>query len=259
MTLSLLLAADDPTSLVEWLTDSATRVRSGSIPEQAWTTVWHSMAALALVVATMVPLALVLAHHRKAELVSTWLVNIGRAVPTVTVVGLLVIVSLRNGLGFEPWPILIALVLLALPPVFTNTYTGVRGVDPGAVDAARAMGLSTTGVMARVELPLALPLILGGVRTAAVQLLATEPIAAFFGGSGLGLYLYLGLAEDDVYQVQAGAVLVCAVALTADLVLALLSRVLVPRGLRIGATGGRPWRSRRRPDAPPAAATAAAS
>jgi len=260
MTLAMLLAADDPTSLIEWLTDSATRVRSGSIPEQAWTTVWHAMAALAVVVATMVPLAVVLAHHRKAELVSTWLVNIGRAVPTVTVVGLLVIVSLRNGLGFEPWPILIALVLLALPPVFTNTYTGVRGVDPGAVDAARAMGLSTTGVMTRVELPLALPLILGGVRTAAVQLLATEPIAAFFGGTGLGLYLYLGLAEDDVYQVQAGAVLVCAVALTADLLLALLSRVLVPRGLRIGAARpGDVSRSRRRPDAPPAAATAAAS
>jgi osmoprotectant transport system permease protein len=237
---SLLLAAGDPTSLVDWLTDSSTRAGSGSIPEQAWTTLWHSMAALMVVVATMVPLALVLAHHRRAELVSAWLVNIGRAVPTVTVVGLLVIVSLRNGLGFEPWPILIALVLLALPPVFTNTYTGVRGVDPGAVDAARAMGLSTFAVMTRLELPLALPLVMGGIRTAAVQLLATEPVAAFFGGSGLGLYLYLGLAQDDVYQVQAGAVLVCAVALSADALLALLGRLVVPRGLRLTDRPRRP-------------------
>jgi osmoprotectant transport system permease protein len=262
MSLPMLLAADEPTSLIEWLTDSSTRLRSGPIPEQAWTTLWHSTAALAVVVATMVPLALVLAHHRKAELLSSWLVNIGRAVPTVTVVGLLVIVSLRNGLGFEPWPILIALVLLALPPVFTNTYTGVRGVDPSTVDAARAMGLSTTAVMTRVELPLALPLILGGIRTAAVQLLATEPVAAFFGGTGLGLYLYLGLAEDDVYQVQAGAVLVCAVALSADLLLALVSRLLIPRGLRLDARrAGRSSRAHRRRDAsgdaaPTATATA---
>jgi osmoprotectant transport system permease protein len=253
MRLSLLLAAET-SSLFDWFADESTRARSGSIPSQAWTTLWHALVAVAVVVVTMVPLALVLAHHRKAELLSTWLVNIGRAVPTITVVGLLVIVSLRNGLGFEPWPILIALVLLALPPVFTNTYTGVRGVDRGAVDAARAMGLSTFAVMTRVELPLALPLILGGIRTATVQVLATEPVAAFFGGAGLGIYLYLGLAEDDIYQVQAGALLVCAVALGADGVLALASRAIVPKGLRTTIDRSRPTE---RTGRPAGAATAA--
>jgi osmoprotectant transport system permease protein len=250
----MLLAAADTTSLFDWFADESTRVRSGSIPSQVWTTLWHSAAAVSVVVVIMVPLALVLAHHRKAELLSGWLVNMGRAVPTITVVGLLVIVSLRNGLGFEPWPILIALVLLAVPPVFTNTYTGVRGVDRGAVDAARAMGLSGFAVMTRVELPLALPLILGGIRTALVQVLATEPVAAFFGGAGLGIYLYLGLAEDDIYQVQAGALLVCAVALGADAVLALVSRALVPKGLRVARA--RPHR-RARPGHPTGAVATA--
>ena len=104
-----------------------------------------------------VPLAIVLAHHRKGELAAAWVINVGRAIPTVTILGLLVIVSLRNGFGLEPWPIIIALVLLGLPPAFTNTYAGVRGVDAGAVGAARAMGLTHRQVMQRVELALAVP------------------------------------------------------------------------------------------------------
>ena len=252
----MLLAASESSSLLDWFTDETSRVRSGPIPSRAWTTLWHALVSVGVVVATMVPLALVLAHHRKAERLSAALVNLGRAVPTVTVVGLLVIVSLRNGLGFEPWPILIALVLLALPPVYTNTYTAVRGVDVDAVDAARAMGLSPFAVMTRVELTLALPLILGGIRTAIVQVLATEPVAAFFGGGGIGLYLFLGLEEDDIYQVQAGAVLVCVVALTADAVLAVVGRLLIPRGIRLDARrrAGRPTRTRRRDATTPAAA-----
>lgn len=241
------LAADGPTDVVGWFREGPARARSGAIPDQIWLTLWHSGLALAVAVAVAVPAALVLAHLRRGELVTTWFVNLGRAIPIVTIVGLLVIVSLRTGYGFEPWPIVAALVLMALPPVFTNTYAAVRGVDPGSVSAARGLGFTEAMVMTRVELPLALPVVLAGVRTAAVQVLATEPIAAFFGAEGLGAYIRQGLANDDIYQVQAGALLVTAVATGADAALALLTRALVPRGIRRAAA---PARNDRRPELP---------
>ena len=168
---------------------------------------------------------------------ASFLVSIGRAVPTVTIVGIAVIVSLRNGYGFEPWPIIVALVLLGLPPVFANTYAAVRNVDEGPVGAARAMGSTDLQVLVRVELPLALPVVLAGVRTAAVQIVATEPLGAFFGGKGLGFYLRQGLAIRDTYQIQAGALLVAAVAIGPELLLVLATRALVPKGIRRAGPG----------------------
>jgi osmoprotectant transport system permease protein len=238
--------AADPSNLIEWFTDREGRARSGAIPDQIWITVWHSVVAVVVASALMIPLAVGLAHHRKAELISTWFVNIGRAVPTITVLGVAVIVSLRNGYGLEPWPILVALVLLGLPPIFTNTYAGVCGVDPGAVSAAQAMGFGHLRTMRRVELPLALPVIMAGVRTAAVQIIATEPLGAFFGGECLGAYIRQGLGNRDIYQVQAGALLVTAVAVGAELVLAATGRTLTPRGIRRREQHRR-WRRRPAP------------
>lgn len=222
----------DPTNVVEWFRDLEHRASSGSIPEQAWLTIWHAGLATGVAVLLAVPIAVLLAHHRRGELAASWVVNIGRAVPTITIVGVLVIVSLRNGYGLEPWPIVIALVLLGLPPTFTNTYAAVRGVEPSAVGAAQAMGLTHWQVMQRVELPLALPVIIAGVRTAAVQIVATEPLAAFFGGEGLGAYLRAGLARRDVVGVQAGALLVAGVAIATELTLLLVGRLVVPDGIR---------------------------
>jgi osmoprotectant transport system permease protein len=202
-----------------------------------------------VVVLVAVPLAVVLAHHRRGELAATWVINIGRAVPTVTVIGLLVIVSLRNGFGLEPWPIIIALVLLGLPPAFTTAYAGVRGADPSAVDAAQAMGLTHRQVMRRVELPLALPVILAGVRTAAVQIVATEPLAAFFGGEGLGAYLRAGLSRRDFVTVQGGALLVAGVAVATEVALIAAGRLLTPEGIRLSARRSRVHRPLRH-DAP---------
>ncbi|CAN5649378.1 ABC transporter permease [soil metagenome] len=224
--------ADRPTNVVEFLFDADRWTAEGGILDQAWITAQHSLAALAVAVAVAIPVAVLLAHYRRAELLASWLVNIGRAIPTVAIVGIMVIVSLRQGWGFTPWPIVLALVLLALPPLFTNTYTAVRGVDPGAVSSARAMGLRERGVMFRVELPLALPIALTGLRTAAVQILATEPLGAFFGGEGLGAYVRQGLANDNLVQVQAGAVLVTGLAILTDVGLFGLTRLLIPRGVR---------------------------
>jgi len=224
--------AAEPTNVIEWLQDSTQRAGSGAIPEQLWITLWHSVAATLFAIAIAVPLALVLAHYRRAELLSAWIVNIGRVIPTVTIIGVVVLVSLRNGYGFEPWPILIALVAMALPPIFANTYTAVRVVDENVVGAARAIGTTEASIMGRVELPLALPVILTGVRVAAVQVVATEVIGAFFGGEGLGAYIRQGLGNQDIYEVQAGALIITGAAMTLDLVLWLLSKALVPTGVR---------------------------
>lgn len=226
------LLASDPTNVVQWLQDPTERAGSGAIPGQLWITLWHSVAATLIAVVLAVPLALVLAHHRKAELLSAWVVNIGRVIPTVTIIGVAVLVSLRNGYGFEPWPILIALVAMALPPIFANTYTAVRGVDDNVVSAARAIGTTESSIMTRVELPLALPVLLTGIRVAAVQVVATEVIGAFFGGEGLGAYIRQGIGNRDIYEVQAGALIITATAMSLDLALWLLSKVLVPRGVR---------------------------
>ena len=239
-----LVLAAEPTSLWQWLGDSSSRSVSGSIPHNLWVTAIHALGASAIAIAVAVPLGLVLAHHRRAEVLSSWLVNLGRIIPTITILALAVVVSLRNGYGFAPWPIVFALTLLALPPIFANTYTAVRGAPADAVGSARAMGLTETQIMAGIELPLALPLILAGIRVAVTQVVATEALGALFGGGGLGIYVRFGFAGNDIYQIQAGALLVAGTAMAADLVLALLARFAVPSGIRaLGRTGHRRRRS----------------
>ncbi len=223
--------AADPTNVFQWLGDSSERMGSGPIPAQAWITIWHSLAATTIAIVLAVPLAAWLAHYRKAELLSAWIVNIGRVIPTVTIVAVAVLVSLRNGFGFEPWPILIALVAMALPPIFANTYTAVRGVDENVVSAARAIGTTERSIMTSIELPLASVVILTGIRVAAVQVVATEVIGAFFGGEGLGAYIRQGLGNRDNLEIQAGALLIISVAMTLDLCLFLASKALIPKGV----------------------------
>jgi osmoprotectant transport system permease protein len=234
---ALLAQAAEPTNVIEWFQDGDNRALSGPILEQLLITLQHALTALVIAVAIAVPLAVVLAHYRRGEVAASAVINVGRAVPTVAILGILVLIFLAAGQGFSSGPIVLALVLLALPPLFTNSYAAVRGVDPGAVSAARAMGFNERELMARVELPLAMPVILTGVRIAAVQVIATEPLVAFFGGDGLGVYLRQGLANQDFLQVQAGALLVTATAIGVDLLLYLAGRAVLPRGVQRSATG----------------------
>ncbi len=229
---SLLAVASDPTNVIEWFTHGPARAGSGPIPEQLWATLGHSVFALVLAISIAMPLALFLAHYRKAELAAAAVINVGRAIPTVAILGILVLAFLYSGHGFSYWPVVLSLVLLGLPPIFTNTYAAVRGVDAGAVSAARAMGFTELELMSRVELPLATPVILTGVRIAAVQLIATEPLGAFFGGEGLGAYLRQGLGNQDFVQVQAGALLVTGTAIAVDVLLFLIGRAVLPKGVQ---------------------------
>lgn len=240
MSATSLLLASEPTNVWQWLGDSSQRTVTGDIPSQVWTTLWHSVLAFAIAAGAAIPAAAVLAHFRKVEVLSSWLVNIGRVIPTVTIVAVFVIISLRNGYGFEPWPIVIALVLLALPPLYSNTYTAVRDASPEAVSAARAMGLTELQILRQVELPLATPLILAASRVAITQVVATEALAALFGGTGLGQYITFGLANRDIYEVQAGALLVAGLAMTVDLLFWAVTRFLVPAPLRPAPADRRP-------------------
>jgi osmoprotectant transport system permease protein len=216
----------------EWLLDPESWTGANGILESLAGTVVLCAVVMVVAIITMVPLAAWLAHTRRGEVSVSWLVTLSRAIPTFAVAGLLVPISLRNGWGFEPWPIFIALLLLALPPIFLNTYAAIRQVDPAAVDAAQAMGYNEANVLFRVELALAASVILAGVRVAAVTVVATEPIRAFFGGDGLGRYVRDGLGQNNDGLVVAGAILVAGLAGLTALSFRSMERVALPEGVR---------------------------
>ena len=225
--------------VLEWLFDPDSWRGPAGIWSSLVETLQLSVLVVALAVVLTVPLAAVLSHLRRGEFAATWAVTLSRAIPTFAIAGLLVPISLRQGWGSEPWPILIALLLLALPPVYLNTYTAVRQVDPAAVDAARAVGFSEPGILMRIELALGSGLIISGIRVAAVQVVATEPIRAFLGGDGLGRYLRDGLGQNNHGLVIAGALLIATLAALTGLAFGALGWFL-PKGVRrLGRTDRR--------------------
>ena len=218
--------------LWEWFSREQTWRGEDGILASLADTVTLCVAVMIVSVLIAVPLAAVLAHHRRGELAATWTLNVGRAIPTFAIAGLLVPISLTQGYGFEPWPIFIALTMLALPPIFLTSYTAVRQVDEGAVDAARAMGFTERDVLVRVELALAVGLILSGIRVAAVAVVATEPLRAFLGGNGLGRYVRDGLGQNNDSLLIGGAILVVALATVTGMAFGALERVALPEGVR---------------------------
>lgn len=218
--------------LWEWLSDPQT----WSGPDGIWASLQETLVLCVIVVAVAtvvaVPLAAWLAHNRRGEIGVTWMVTLSRAVPTFAIAGLLVPVALVNGWGFEPWPIFISLLLLALPPIYLNTYTAVRDVNPGAVDAARAMGFTERRILLEVEMALATTLVFAGIRVSAVQVVATEPIRAFLGGDGMGRYVRDGLGQNNDTLVIGGAILIATLAAVTGLALGLVERTALPAGVR---------------------------
>ncbi|QIY65867.1 ABC transporter permease [Streptomyces sp. RPA4-2] len=173
------------------------------------------LTAVCLVISCLIalPVALVLGHLGKGGALAVNLSNIGRAVPTFAVLVLLLLTPLG---GYGEGPTVVALVLFAVPPLLTNAYVGMREVDRSVVRAARGMGMTGRQMLFQVELPLALPLVMNGVRIAAVQLVATATIAALAGGGGLGRIITAGFNLASTPQVVAGAVLVAVFALIVE-------------------------------------------
>jgi osmoprotectant transport system permease protein len=192
-----------------------------------WEHLKLSGAAVLISCAIAIPIGLALGHAGRGELLAISVSNVGRAVPSLALIAFFVAYI---GVGFTN--VMLALVLLAIPPILTNTYVGVRQVDRDVIDAGRGMGLTPAQVVRRIELPLALSSIFGGVRTSAVNVVATATIAPLAGVLTLGDFILSANVYGEDGRL-AGAILVALLALAVELVFAALQRIVSPRGLRV--------------------------
>ena len=220
--MSVLLAA------WQWFTDPAHWQGSDGVPTRFVEYIHLSAESLAIGALIALPIGITLGHYGRFGNLAMNISNVGRALPSF---GILVVAFQIFGLGDTP--IIVALVALAVPPMVTNSYVAMREVDPDIREAARGMGYRELAQVLRVELPLAVPLIMAGIRTSAVQVVATASLAAYIAGGGFGRYIVDGLAQQDYTKLFAGAVLVALLALATELGLSALERLLVPRGIRL--------------------------
>jgi osmoprotectant transport system permease protein len=202
--------------VLAWFAEPAHWRGDDGIPVRVWEHVQLSAVAVALAAAIALPLGLYLGHTGRGGFIAINVANIGRALPSLALIALGLVASIALGLGLGFWPTLFALVPLALPPILTNTFVAMRAVDADTIEAARGMGLRETQVLRQVELPLALPLILGGVRTAAVNVVATATLGALVAGGALGRYIVDGLALQEYDRLFAGALLVAFLAIVTE-------------------------------------------
>ena len=202
--------------------------------ELMWPHLKLSGVAMAIACAIAIPLGLWLGHIGKGGFLAINASNIGRAVPTLALIAFFVVFI---GVGF--WNLTLALVLLAIPPILTNAYTGVRQVDRDTVDSARGMGMTGTQIVRRVELPLSLPLIFGGIRISAVNVIATATIAPLAGVTTLGDPIINVNTYGDEGRLAA-ALVVALLAVLTEVALGVVQRAVTPRGLKL--EGGSRWR-----------------
>ena len=214
------------TDVIGWLTDPAQWSGPDGIPVRTLQHVWYSLLATVIAAALALPIGIFIGHTGRGALVAVNLTNLGRAIPSLGI-----IILMFTLVGFGLVPVLVALVALAVPPIVTNSYIGIRSVDRDVREAAEGMGMRGRQVLWRVELPVATPLIMAGIRTSTVQVVATATLAAFVGLGGLGRYLIDGLSQRDLPQVVGGAILVAVLSLLTELALGRVQTVVVPQGL----------------------------
>ena len=213
--------------VMAWLVDPAHWHGSDGIPTRLAEHLHLSIESVVIGAVIALPIGIALGHYGRFGGLAINLSNTGRAIPSF---GILVVAFQAFGLG--DGPIVLALTALAIPPMVTNSYVAMGEVDRDVRDAARGMGYRELRQVLQVELPLAVPLIMAGVRTSAVQVVATATLAAVIAGGGLGRYIIDGLATQDYVKMGAGSVLVAALALAIDLGLGAVQRMLMPRGIR---------------------------
>jgi osmoprotectant transport system permease protein len=213
-------------AVLAWLFEPAHWQGSDGIPARLAEHMLVSGVALAVCTAVALPAGVVLGHTGRGGFLVINVANVGRALPSLAVLALALPVAFALGLGLGFWPTLLALVPLGIPPILTNSYVGVREVDPDVVEAARGQGMREWQVVWTAELPLALPLIVAGIRNAAVAIVATAALGAVAAGGGLGRYIVDGLARQDYERLVIGAVLVALLALAIEAGLGLVQRAL---------------------------------
>lgn len=221
--------------VARWFTAADQWSGANSIPSQFLEHVQLSVTGTAVAVVLALPPALWLAHRRRAEFLANAVVNIGRAVPSFGIIVLAALLFLTWSIPVSFWATVVALIALALPPIFTNTYAGIRTVDPATVESGRGMGLTERQLLLDVELPIAAPVILAGIRIAWVQVIATATLGAVVSsGGGFGRYIVDGFARGrgGYAEVFGGAVLVALLTIGAERLFNLAERLLLPRGVR---------------------------
>lgn len=215
-----------------WLADPSHWSGSDGIPTRVAQHAALSGLATAIAVLLALPLGVYLGHARRFDFAAINTANVGRALPSLALLAFALPVSFALGLGLGFWPTLFAMVPLGIPPILTNSVTGVREVDRDVVDAARGMGLGGWQLLRQVELPIAAPLIIAGVRNAAVAIIATATLGAIVAGGGLGRYIVDGLARQEYARLVVGAVLVALLAIATELGFGLFERIVVSAGVR---------------------------
>lgn len=209
-----------------WFAQSTTWSGPDSVPTRVAEHLLYSALAMLIAAAIALPLGTHLGHLNRGQTVVLSIANTIRALPTL---GLLTLVVILTGIGFLP-P-LIALVVLAIPPMLVNAFEGVRNVDPAVVDAARGVGLRGPATLLTVEIPVALPIILLGVRLAAIQVISAATIAAYVGLGGLGRFIFDGLGRRDFGQVAGGSIIAAVLAIATEIFFVVLASVLTSPGV----------------------------
>jgi osmoprotectant transport system permease protein len=196
------------------------------VPYRLFQHVGISLVSVLIAMAIALPLGLYIGHTRRGQAFAVNLANVGRAIPSLAAIAIVVpfTQALDPGPGFNLYPTVIAMIVLAIPPILVNTYAGVSGVDADLVESARAMGMTERQVLTGVEVPVAIPIIVGGIRSASVQVIATATLGAIYGLGALGGFIVEGVAQNDDGQLFAGVLLVALLALLAEGGLALVQR-----------------------------------
>lgn len=220
---------------LDYVSDPATWTGPGSFWSRLYDHVWVSVAATIVGFLLVFPFALYLGHIRRGSQAATAVVNIGRAIPSFGILAIAFLIIVEFGIGGvrTPWSVLVALIALAAPPIFTNTIAGIQSVQPATIEAARGMGLTEREVLLGIELPMAMPLIMEGMRIAFVQVIATATLGAIVAWGGLGRYIIDGFAVRDNGEILFGALAVGLLAVVAEFGFSRIQRAVTPKGLKV--------------------------
>jgi osmoprotectant transport system permease protein len=222
--------------VLDWLTAPTHWSGSNGIPNRIAEHLLLSGSTLAVAVLIALPIGVICGHIGRGGFVAINIANLGRALPSMALLALMLPVALSFKLGLGFWPTFFALVPLGIPPIMTNSYVAIRGVDRDVVEAARGMGLREREVLQQVELPIAAPLIISGVRNAAVAIVATATLGALVAGGGLGRYIVDGLALQEYPRLFVGALLVALLSILVEVAFGVFERMMVSSGLRAPST-----------------------
>ncbi|HLF42845.1 MAG TPA: ABC transporter permease subunit [Acidimicrobiia bacterium] len=221
--------------VISWFAETGRWTGDDGIIPRTIEHLWLASLPMLIAVVVALPVAVWLGHRRIGGFLANAVVNIGRAVPSFGLIILAAVFFARAGVSLRFWPGAVALLALAIPPIFTNAYAAIVTVPGETVEAARGMGFTENETLWRIEVPMGAPLILAGIRISFIQVLATVPLAAVLSsGGGLGQYVVRGFAQgaSGLVEVFAGAVLIAALTLGADWLLSRGERLVLPEGLR---------------------------